>query len=338
MRIICLLFTLLFSHCSWSYSVGNQTQTITTADLQRNLSLRWFYPTESGALPTPQAANAVFQGFSAIPAASLAAGKFPLVILTHGSGGNNTSLAWLATQLAARGMIVVAASHPGSTTGDSRPTIDITLQTRDISLMLNAILGSKQWGSAIDAQRVGVIGHSKGGYSALALAGGRITRQRFVDYCRTMPQMPDCQFYVQGKLNLQQLDVARLAASYRDQRVKFVIALDPGMAYVFTPPSLASIDIPVLVLAAGYYIHAAKPLNLGSDTLRLPQQKLTDAGHFDFLPLCQPQAAHILAEDGEAFICDTATSQRTAIHQQVIAAVENFLQHNRIIVISDASR
>ncbi|MFS2224434.1 alpha/beta hydrolase family protein [Pantoea sp. B65] len=331
MRIFCLLFTLLFSHYGWSYSTGNSTQTLATADPQRPLTLRLFWPSTSTAAAQTQAANAVFEGFTAIADAPLAAGKFPLVILTHGSGGNNSNLAWLATQLAARGMIVVAANHPGSTTGDSHPDSDITRQTRDISNLLDVFLSSKQWSNAIDRQKIGVIGHSKGGYSALALAGGKITRQRYVAYCAAMPQMPDCQFLQRGKVDLQQLDSRRLEASYRDPRVKFVIALDPAMAYVLTPQSLATIKIPVLVVAAGYYIRAAQPLHLGVEQLPLPQQKLPGAGHYDFLPLCQPRGEQILAEEGEAFICETPAAQRRAIHQQVSAMVLGFLQQHAII-------
>ncbi|WP_420911296.1 alpha/beta hydrolase family protein, partial [Winslowiella iniecta] len=146
MRFI-YLFMLMFSCSSWSYTVGNQSLLITTDDPQRQLSVRLFYPTRSEAPSVLQGNNSVFQGFAAIPDASLAAGKFPMVVLSHGSGGNNTSLAWLATQLARHGIIVLAANHPGSTTGDSRATTDVTLQTRDISIMLNVILRDARWGS-----------------------------------------------------------------------------------------------------------------------------------------------------------------------------------------------
>lgn len=334
MRTIFFFVTLLFSCNGWSYAVGEQNQHFTTRDPQRNLAVRIFYPTLSDAAPQLQAANGVFQGFSAIANAPLAAGTFPLVILSHGSGGNNASLAWLATQLASRGMIVMAANHPGSTTGDSSPATDVTLQTQDVSNLLDEVLVSKIWGRQIDTQKIGVIGHSKGGYSALALAGGLLTRQRFVAYCQSMPEMPDCQFYQHGKLNLQQLDKHRLEASYRDPRIRFAVALDPGMSYVLTPQSLQQITIPLLVIAAGYYIKASGTLDLGGRKLPVTQQSIPQAGHFDFLPLCQSQATKILAEEGEAFICETPAETRRAIHQQAASIVIDFLQQHGVLLTS----
>ncbi|WP_437614078.1 alpha/beta hydrolase family protein [Erwinia sp. V71] len=331
MRTIFFLCTLLFSVNGWSHAVGDQSQLITTSDPQRPLAIRIFYPTSSSAAAQQQAANGVLQGFTAIADAPLAAGKFPLVILSHGSGGNNASLAWLATQLASQGMIVMAANNPGSTTGDSSPTTDITLQTQDIRNLLDSVLASAPWHNAIDSQKIGVIGHSKGGYSALALAGGMITRQRFAEYCRSMPDMPDCQFYQRGKLNLPQLDSSRLEASYRDPRIRFAIALDPGMGYVLTPQSLRQVHIPVMVITAGYYIRASGTLNLGGDKLPVLQHPIPQAGHFDFLPLCQPQARQILAEEGEAFICETPETTRREIHQQATSSIIDFLQQHAFL-------
>jgi len=330
MRFIYILM-LIFSCSSWSYTVGHQTLLIDTGDSKRQLSTRVFYPSLSDAPSLLQASNSVFQGFSAIPDAPLAAGKFPLVILSHGSGGNNTSLAWLATQLARHGIIAVAASHPGSTTGDSYATTDITLQTRDISSMLNFIMRDFRWGKVIDHQKIGVIGHSKGGYSTLALTGVQISRQRFADYCATMPTMPDCQFYHRAGVRLQLLNASRFEASYRDARIKFAVALDPGMAYAVTPQSVASIKVPVLLLAADYYIRAPKLLRLGVENIHLPQLRLPQTGHFDFLPLCQPQAAEILAAEGEEFICATPEAERAAIHQQVVRQIMVFLRQNRVV-------
>ncbi|NJD84852.1 hypothetical protein [Candidatus Erwinia dacicola] len=140
--------------------------------------------------------------------------------------------------------------------------------------------------------------------------------------------MPDCQFYQRGNLPLAQRSAATLATSYRDQLVKFVVALNPGMSDVFTPASLHSVTLPLLVIAAGYYIHAQTEINLGVDRLPLLLLHLPQAGHFDFLSLCQPAARKILAEEGEAFICETSVEKRAEIHQQMITAVSAFIQRS----------
>lgn len=325
MRLFIYLVLLLIPVSGWSYSVGSRLETLENISTQRDLKVRIFYPTTSSNEPQLMGSNLVFTGYSAIPDAPIASGRFPLILLSHGSGGNNTNLAWLATALVERGAIVVAANHPGSTTGDSRPETDLTLQTRDLSFMLDRYLATGVWKNAIDVSKIGAIGHSKGGYSVLALAGGLINRQRLNQYCEDMPQMPDCRFYRQKGVQLEKTNDARLAASYRDPRIKFAIALDPGMNYVLTPESLKAIAIPVLTIAAGYYSRPTGKMTLGTEKILTPRQIMPQAGHFDFLPVCQPTAEKILAEEGEAFICDTPASQREQIHQQTIAAITAFL-------------
>ncbi|KQN55133.1 alpha/beta fold hydrolase [Erwinia sp. Leaf53] len=328
MRVIIVLLLLITSFTSHGYSVGSQLETVSNGQHGRPLKVRIFYPSADAGVPTLQGANAVFGGFSAIEHAHPADGRFPLIVLSHGSGGNNTSLAWLAVPLAARGAIVIAASHPGSTTGDSRPQTDLTLQIRDLSQLISHYLQAPAWRPYIDRNNVGAIGHSKGGYSVLALAGAQVTRESLTRYCQQMPQMPDCQFYQRGGVQREQTDNARLAASYRDTRVKWMVALDPGMSYAFTPASLQSISVPLRVIAAGYYIRATGDMTLGAERLPLPVTVLKDAGHYDFLPLCQPTAQKILAgeEEGEAFICETPAAERELIHRQTIAAVGALMQ------------
>lgn len=335
-RLIISTMLWVLSFPVWCYSVGSQQETIVNIQNDRTLNMRIFYPSHSEQAPQTQSANGVFSGFSAIVNAPLATGRFPLIVLSHGSGGNNASLAWLAVPLAARGAIVVAASHPGSTTGDSSPKTDLTLQITDLSFMLTHYLQAPRWQQAIDAEKIGAIGHSKGGYSVLALAGARTNRQQLDHYCQTMPQMPDCQFYYRAGVRLENTDDQRLAASYRDPRVKWVIALDPGMSYVLTRSSLENLPIPLLTIAAGYFIHATGKMNLGVERLKLPLITLRNAGHFDFLPLCQPNAAAILAEEGEAFICETPAAQREAIHRQTLTAVSQFMQHHGFLTAPPA--
>lgn len=328
MRLILTSLLLMTSLTCHAFGVGSQLETLGDGQTARRLQVRIFYPTLDTAAATLQAANGVFAGFSAVQDARPAAGRFPLIVLSHGSGGNNASLAWLAVPLAARGAIVIAANHPGSTTGDSRPQTDLTLQIRDLSQLIDHYLQAPAWRPYIDADNVGAIGHSKGGYSVLALAGAQVTRVSLTRYCQQMPQMPDCQFYQRGGVQREQTDNARLAARYRDTRVKWVVALDPGMSYAFTPASLQRISVPLRVVAAGYYIRATGSMTLGAERLPLPVTVLKDAGHYDFLPLCQPTAQTILAqeEEGEAFICETSAAERESVHRRAIAAVEALME------------
>ena len=43
-----------------------------------------------------------------------ASGRFPLIALSHGTGGSAQIMAWLARALASRGYVVAAVNHPGN--------------------------------------------------------------------------------------------------------------------------------------------------------------------------------------------------------------------------------
>lgn len=107
----------------------------------RTLASRIYYPTEAEGPRQNVGANPVFTGIAGQIDAPPAKGTFPLVVFSHGSGGNNTSQAWLAAALVSQGVVVIAANSPGSTTGDSVPAQSINLwrQTEDISALIDAI-------------------------------------------------------------------------------------------------------------------------------------------------------------------------------------------------------
>ena len=66
--------------------------------------------------PTPAAATPQAMGpfrFAAALGAPPSAGRFPLVVISHGTGGSELGHAWLAEGLAREGFVVVAPRHPG---------------------------------------------------------------------------------------------------------------------------------------------------------------------------------------------------------------------------------
>lgn len=85
------------------------------------------------------------------------------MVFSHGSGGNNTSQAWLAAALVSQGVVVIAANSPGSTTGDSVPAQSINLwrQTEDISALIDAIGASPRWAALVNPHAIGVVGHPR---------------------------------------------------------------------------------------------------------------------------------------------------------------------------------
>lgn len=115
-------------------------------------------------------------------------------------------------------------------------------------------------GTRIPSERIGAVGHSAGGYSVLALAGAQAESQRSTRHCRSVSDDPGyCALARGGAVSETPGAQAATAISTAapdpgpvavpDRRIRAVVALAP-MAVVFTPESLASITVPVLVVVA----------------------------------------------------------------------------------------
>jgi predicted dienelactone hydrolase len=104
-------------------------------------------------------------------------GPKPLVVFSHSSGGDRRSATFLCTHLSSHGYVVAAMDHweavtprPAITTDEQLAArIDALIANRvpDIRLLLDHLLGG-EWRSELDAGRVGIVGHSFGGWTALA--------------------------------------------------------------------------------------------------------------------------------------------------------------------------
>ena len=162
--------------------------------------------------------------------------KWPLLIFSHGFGGCAKQSAFLTEYLADQGYIVIAPDHQdarcrghfnggGGLSGGMRggtkdwpekpfrtPDVwtDKTDADRrdDVLFALASMLDDRMYKPYIDTERMGLIGHSLGGYTVLGLAGGW--------------------------------------SSWKDERFKAVVALSPYIGPYVRKKTLRSIDVPVL--------------------------------------------------------------------------------------------
>lgn len=169
------------------YPVGRRTITLIDATRSgRTLAVDLWYPAAvSDAEPS---IYEVFPGVAFAAATAqhnppVLAGRFPLILLSHGRTGMRISYSLVCEALAARGAIVASCEHPGDTLFDwltGTQTDDRTNEVdrvADAHLVLDAVLighaqAPAEITSAIDRTRVALAGHSYGAYTAFAVAAG----------------------------------------------------------------------------------------------------------------------------------------------------------------------
>ena len=112
-------------------------------------------------------------------------GRWPLVAFSHGYTGHRRQSTFLCTHLASHGYVVVSADHTGNTSLDAldammsgrRPDpgailrVFVAVRPADVTFVLDRILEGAADGltALIDAGRIGMAGHSFGGWTTLAV-------------------------------------------------------------------------------------------------------------------------------------------------------------------------
>jgi predicted dienelactone hydrolase len=101
--------------------------------------------------------------------APLAAGKFPLIVHSHGFMDSRNGESYFGRHLASHGYIVAAPDYPLSNgAAPGGPTItDLPNQPGDLSFVIDSLLADPTYGAAADAGHIGASGLSLGGLTTL---------------------------------------------------------------------------------------------------------------------------------------------------------------------------
>lgn len=185
-------------------------------------------------------------------------GKTPVVVISHGLGSKPEAFRDYAAHLTSYGYVVALPQHPGS--DDDRLWESLTGRARDIfnleefidrpldvSYVLDQLEQRNQaeYGGRLDLENVGVMGHSFGGYTALAMAGAEINFEDLNTVCALTPGLPNLSLILQCRA----LGLPRRLYNCRDHRVKAILSIDPVGSEVFGAKGLGSIQIPILIVA-----------------------------------------------------------------------------------------
>ncbi|OCW58648.1 dienelactone hydrolase [Hoeflea olei] len=320
---------------------GTRTLAIPSAARGRDLAVTLWYPAQGDGETVAVGDNRVFAGTSASENAQPAAGRHPLVVLSHGSGSTVQAMAWLAARLAQAGYIVAGPNHPGTTSGDSSPadTAKIWARVDDLSTVVSALLADPGWSGSIDADRIGVLGFSLGGATAMEMAGARADLEAYAGYCDANPSMADCRWYRGGRafvdgemvavdpVDLRQVDRDLFERDNRDPRIKAAVLVDPALARAFTPESLERIAIPMSFInlgAPGSVPVAVEAQGLAALTPQGTHATVAGAIHYSFLAECKPDAKAFLASVGDTDpICDDGgTRSRAELHRELVDLIK----------------
>ncbi len=191
--------------------------------------------------------------------------KSPLVLISHGSGGNPLIYNSIAKKLLLTGYFVAMIEHYKNNKYDNEYEKDIRnleYRPKHLSLVIDKLYSKKEYCKFIDFNKISVIGHSMGGYTALAIAGGRpYTKDR------------------------KKIDVNK------DNRVKSIVLMAPATGFFNHPfDSLTDVNIPVLFFSAekDYLTYATEHTNLINNQFAHNKQNIEHiivegAGHFSFL-------------------------------------------------------
>lgn len=310
--------------------VGMMDFTYEAAHHGKPVAAAIWYPSTEGPL-TRAAENAVFYGVDVRQDGPLADGAdFPVVMLSHGLGGNWRSLAWLATDLAEQGAIVVAVNHPNSSTFDfdMAKGLNHWTRARDMSRALDKLMDDTRFSGRIDRSRIMAAGFSYGGWTALSMGGVTGNLAGEVEECEMRRETSShCADLLDAGVSFAELDAEMWDASYKDARITHVAAMDPALHHGFTADNVAdlSADTMLLSLGDGENRLVATDFDASGFIHLLPEAevvRIPSAYHFSLLPLCKPAGPAILKEENDDPVCtDPEGANRADIHAQARDAI-----------------
>ena len=235
--------------------------------------------------------------------APVGAGRHALVLMSHGTGGGRLNHRGTAIRLAGAGYIVAAPDHAGDYWRDGRlsgTSANWRRRPQQLRAVLDRLLGDAEVGPHIDPARIGAIGHSAGGYSVLALIGGRPDLAALALHCTTR-RAQDPGFCAYGRPEAEAVagtmpDLSDLS----DPRVRAVVAVAPVGA-LFGADAFAGVRAPAQLhrLGADRVLrkpwHAENIAALMGDRASLVAHP--EAHHFAFI---SPFPAALAGQVGEA--------------------------------------
>lgn len=310
------------------FDAGVQKIVVRSQERGTNLDVTVWYPASPGGEVVLLGESVFFEGTEAMRNAPISTGRFPLILLSHGAGlaGHAEGMSWIATAMAKEGFIVAAPTHPGNT-GPNRSaaeTMKLWKRPSDLSETLDAIAGNEAFEPHVHVDRIGALGLSMGGNTVLSIAGARLDPELLANYCNTNDLNASlCDWVRLSGVDLHAMNMEVASRDNRDERIGFIMAIDPVPADVFAVESFAGVSIPVALINLGQKGEipaTAQAANIADTIPDASYEVIEDTSHFSMFAECKLGAAEIAVQDRiEEPICtDGSRYSRGAIHAQLI--------------------
>ena len=269
--------------------------------------------------------------------------KYPLILLSHGTGGAAIQMMWLGYYLASHGYIVASVNHHGNTAAERQYVPQgfrlYWERARDLTRVLDKLLADPVFGGHIDQHRIGAAGFSLGGCTVISVAGGLFSLQEYESFCRSpqrdftcepQPEFPDAirLFEELRKRDpVIQESLRHAGDSFRDKRITAIFAIAPALGGGFTKAGLSKIKVPVyIVIGQGDQV---TPLATNAERYAnfIKGARLTilpgGIGHYTFLAECNAHGKLVLS------ICrDEEGVDRAEVHQRVAKLAFEFFEES----------
>jgi predicted dienelactone hydrolase len=328
---------------SSTFQVGLRETEIVDRVTGEILLIRIWYPTHSVEQYRKIGGVSVAAAFDA----PLAPGSFGLIAISHGTGGSTLDHRHTAAALARDGWIVVAPRHTRDNVEDDSGAGSRAVwlaRPQQVRQSIDAVLVDPEIGVAVEADRIGAIGFSAGGYTVLALVGAKPDLRNAARHCRE--HRAEDQACRRGTFRTKVravLGVMREAvfgrseawAELQDPRIAAAVVMAP-VAVLFDSSSFENVKVPVRLYRAerdqrlSYPFHAERVRT----ALRLePEYIVVEmAPHDAFLA---PDGRPCETESG-AGSCEPGGFVHTEFHERLNSEIVDFF--NRVIDATSSSQ
>lgn len=250
--------------------------------------------------------------------------SYPLIVFSHGFQGDRFGNSWLAEGLVAKGYIVAMIDHTFNTSYDHSDLFVYTSmwqRPKDISELLTHLLQHPKWSKVIDKNKIAAVGFSLGGATALWLGGIRANKRQFKQTLdNKYSRWNDWPEYIAAQA--KHVDWSKAELSYKDKRIKAIIALAPDLGEAFTGGGLSEVQIPTLIIVGNKDTITPREQNAefyGKNIKNAEIVVLQNAEHFTFMNHCSPLGFKLTP-----YLC-SSESKKDDAHTLTISKISDFL-------------